>query len=89
VAASADDISHIGRLLQSRATRFPDRAFVAFGGMTYSYGEAARAANCVAHGLRRLGVRKGDAVAIMFSNCPEFVFAWLGVVPDHVVPPVR
>jgi hypothetical protein len=37
-------------------------------------------ANQVANGLRELGVKKGDRVAIMLPNIPEFVYAFAGIL---------
>jgi long-chain acyl-CoA synthetase len=39
---------------------------------------STRRSNRFAAGLERLGVRKGDRVAIMLPNCPQFVIAAYG-----------
>ena len=44
--------------------------------------------------LRRLGVEKGERVALIYPTCPEFFFAFFGVlragaVPVPLYPPVR
>jgi len=36
--------------------------------------------NRCAAGLQALGVRKGDRVALMMSNCPQFVVSYFGVL---------
>ncbi len=45
-----------------------------------TYTELNARANRVANGLRDLGVRKGDRVAIMLPNIPEFVYAFVGTL---------
>ncbi|MFX1390105.1 MAG: AMP-binding protein, partial [Promethearchaeota archaeon] len=43
----------------------------------YSYRELIYNAEKIANSLYSLGVRKGDGVGIMTSNCPEFLFCCL------------
>ncbi len=48
----------------------------------------------VAGGLRKLGVRRGDRVALVFPTCPAFFDAFFGVllagaIPVPLYPPVR
>ena len=45
----------------------------------YTYRELGHYAARVANALHELGVRKGDGVAIMTANCPEFFFCCLGI----------
>jgi len=48
------------------------------GGVTYE--ELNRLANRVANGLQGMGVEKGDRVAIMLPNIPEFVYAFVATL---------
>jgi acyl-CoA synthetase (AMP-forming)/AMP-acid ligase II len=61
------------RGLESAAKRFPDHAAVLAGDDRWTYGELDRAANALAHHLVDRGVGRGDRVAVMTSNRPEFV----------------
>jgi acyl-CoA synthetase (AMP-forming)/AMP-acid ligase II len=45
----------------------------------YTYRELGHYASRIANALYELGVRKGDGVAIMSANCPEFFFCSLGI----------
>lgn len=45
-----------------------------------TYGELREATLRFAAALRALGVRKGDRVAIMLPNCPQFVVAFYGAL---------
>ena len=47
-------------------------ALVAPDGQQWSRGELLAAANRVAHGLRALGLERGDCVAVVLENCMEF-----------------
>jgi fatty-acyl-CoA synthase len=67
----------IGEALRGTARRFPDRAALVGMGTTLSFAELDRAADEVAHGLRALGVARGDQVALWLTNCPEWVVCWM------------
>lgn len=63
----------LGRLLSDQAERLGDKVFLQHerGAMTYAEmnGIASRAANS----LRAGGIAKGDKVAVMLPNCPEYI----------------
>jgi fatty-acyl-CoA synthase len=72
-------------LLAHHATRAPDRPITIFEDETITYGQMADRAAALAGGLRELGVREGQVVALLSYNCPELletVFAanYLGAV---------
>ncbi len=67
----ATSLMHRG--LESAANRFPDHAAVLAGDDRWTYGELDRAANALARHLVDRGVGRGDRVAVMTSNRPEFV----------------
>mmetsp|Transcript_18698 Transcript_18698/g.23790 ORF Transcript_18698/g.23790 Transcript_18698/m.23790 type:complete len:552 (-) Transcript_18698:1641-3296(-) len=45
----------------------------------YSFKEANEEANRIANWATSIGIKKGDTVALMKENCPEFVLVWLGL----------
>ncbi|PJJ73576.1 long-chain acyl-CoA synthetase [Diaminobutyricimonas aerilata] len=51
-----------------------------FFGSTMRYSELGDQISRVAQGLRKLGVRKGDPVAIVLPNCPQHVVAFYAVL---------
>lgn len=65
-------------LLASRASWAPGSLAVIFEGREISYGELDRQATEVAAGLLRRGLSKGDRVAILLDNRPEFLAALYG-----------
>jgi long-chain acyl-CoA synthetase len=67
----ATSLMHRG--LESAANRFPDHPAVLAGDDRWTYGELDRAANALARHLVDRGVGRGDRVAVMTSNRPEFV----------------
>jgi long-chain acyl-CoA synthetase len=73
----------LDRLLAGTAAKNPERTATIFGAMVGSrlmdakltYRQLDDAVNRFAAGLQKLGVQKGDRVAIMLPNCPQFVIA--------------
>jgi fatty-acyl-CoA synthase len=67
-------------LLDELAARFPEReALVGGGGRRYTYAALRREVRAFAKGLHALGVRKGDMVAILMGNKPEWIIADLAI----------
>ena len=62
------------------ATSLPDAVALRFEGEAITYQKLNLRANRVANGLRGVGVEKGDRVAIMLPNIPEFVYAFVATL---------
>jgi crotonobetaine/carnitine-CoA ligase len=69
----------IGHVLADKARRIGDRTWLIFGEQRYSYAQAHDLSNRYANGFRGIGVRKGDHVAVMMGNCPEFIWTIWGL----------
>jgi long-chain acyl-CoA synthetase len=73
----------LDRFLTDAATGHPDHTAIIFGAAVGSrvmdgsltYRQLDDLVNRFAAGLQRMGVQKGDRVAIMLPNCPQFVIA--------------
>jgi len=70
----------IDSLFEGQARRTPTAAAVAFGDRTLSYGELNACANRLAHGLRSLGISKGDFVALRLERGPELIISLLAIL---------
>lgn len=66
--------------IERRAASLPDSVALHFEGEAITYKELNLRANRMANGFQGLGVEKGDRVAIMLPNIPEFVYALLGIL---------
>lgn len=66
---------NLASMLAHHADRFGDRPCLVWGAETITYGELDRRSAATAAGLAKLGVSRGDVVAILLYNCPEFVEA--------------
>ena len=67
--------STLPELLRQRAAAHPERLLIIHGARRMTYGELADAAARAAGGFARLGVAKGDKVALLLNNRPEFLAA--------------
>jgi long-chain acyl-CoA synthetase len=73
----------LDRLLTDTTAKYPDHSAIIFGAMVGSrlmdakmtYRQLDDAVNRFAAGLQQMGVEKGDRVAIMLPNCPQFIIA--------------
>ncbi|NPC97935.1 acyl-CoA ligase (AMP-forming), exosortase A system-associated [Nocardioides sp. zg-DK7169] len=66
---------HLHDLLEEQAGRRPDAPALTSGEQTLGYAELAGLARAAAAGMRRLGVTRGDRVAILLDKRPETVAA--------------
>jgi acyl-CoA synthetase (AMP-forming)/AMP-acid ligase II len=70
---------NLAGVLAHHADRFPERPCLEWGDETISYGELDRRAGLTAAGLAALGITRGDVVALLLYNCPEFLEAMFAV----------
>lgn len=61
-------------LLEEMARRYPDRLALVYEGQTWTYTEFLREVRELAKAFHALGVRKGDKVALLMGNQPEWLF---------------
>ena len=59
--------------------RWPDREVIAFGERRITNRELHLRVNALAAGLAGLGIQRGDVVALLLYNCPEFLEGVLAV----------
>jgi long-chain acyl-CoA synthetase len=55
----------------------PDTTFLLFKGASLTYGKLDALADACAAAFAQLGVRRGDRVALLLPNCPQFLIAEL------------
>lgn len=67
------------QVLEEIVHRYKKRESIRFDNRVYTYQELDEEANKVAGGLQSLGVQKGDRVAMMLPNIPEFMFSFFGI----------
>jgi long-chain acyl-CoA synthetase len=67
-------------MLEDMADKYAEKTAIVYGDRRISYSELDEASNKVASTLLKSGVKKGDRVAMMLSNSPEFVITYFGIV---------
>jgi long-chain acyl-CoA synthetase len=69
----------LGKMLAENAGTYAERVAVIHGDRRITYRELEQAACALANHLRSLGLGKGDKVALMLPNCPEFIITYFGI----------
>lgn len=69
----------IDHFLRESAESFPDRPALIFEGARISYRSLDALVDACAEGLHKLGVRKGDRVALLLPNCPHAVISFYSI----------
>ena len=69
---------------------FRSRTAILFNDETYTYDALQKNAYSLAHALDKLGLKKGDRVAFLMANCPEYISEYAletqaGPVPTAVL----
>lgn len=66
-------------IIADKARQNPDHVVFQFYDDPITFAELNEQINRAANGLISLGVGKGDKVAIMLPNCPEYLYTWFGL----------
>jgi long-chain acyl-CoA synthetase len=67
-------------LLEKSAREYPNNTATVFFGARLTYAQLDDQANRFASALQSLGVQRGDRVAIVLPNCPQFLIALFGAL---------
>ena len=67
-------------MLQKTTERYPDNPVIIYEGKQISYKDLNQFVEALAHHLQGIGIQKGDKVAIMLPNCPEFVISYFAAL---------
>ena len=70
----------VHQFLTDSFRKYPDHIALYFYGAEFTYAELESLTNKLANSLAKLGVRKGDRVALCMDNCPQYVIAFFAVL---------
>jgi len=70
---------NFGDVLDETASKHPHKELIVFEDQRITYEEFQHSANQFARGLLKVGVKKGDNVALWMTNCPEWMVAQFAV----------
>jgi len=71
---------NLSTLLDDSAIRYADKPAFSFMDTTLTYSQVNQAANQVANGLTKKGIKKGDKVALSCLNLPYFPIIYYGIL---------
>jgi fatty-acyl-CoA synthase len=71
-------------LFERQVRRRGDAPFVRFEGAVHTYAEVNARANRIAHWALARGLGKGDVVALLMENRPDYLAVWLGLAKAGV-----
>ena len=77
--------ANIADLVTQSADRTPNKPALICADRTVAWSELERLVRAVAGGLAARGLGKGDRVAMMIGNTPEFVSTYFGVLRAGMV----
>jgi acyl-CoA synthetase (AMP-forming)/AMP-acid ligase II len=66
-------------IIQKRAKETPDKLALIFRSQPISFGALLAKSFCLANNLRRLGVKRGDRVAIFLPNWPQYLYSYVAI----------
>jgi long-chain acyl-CoA synthetase len=78
--AAAGEPRNVADMVAAAAAADPGKPALLYREQRLTWGELDTAVDRAAAGLRRLGARPGDRVALLMGNIPEFVVAYFGVL---------
>ncbi len=64
----------VGELYDRCVTFYRGRTAIKHGDRVYTYGEMGEKACRLAGAFAKMGLKKGDRVAFLMANCPEYIF---------------
>ena len=72
-------IVSLGQMLEESCRQYGENVAIIHDDISLTYNELNRAANAIGNRLRSSGLKKGDKVALLLSNCPEFIISYFAV----------
>jgi long-chain acyl-CoA synthetase len=70
----------VAQTFDEAAHKWKDKTAIIFYGKKISYTELKHLVDRFATALHRLGVKKGDRIALYLLNCPQFIIAYFGAL---------
>ncbi|MBH8564646.1 AMP-binding protein [Nostoc sp. CENA67] len=67
------------QLFQKTVEKFPKKTAIVYDKLKISYQELDTNVERLSQGLSNLGITKGNCIAVVLPNCPEFVFSFYAI----------
>lgn len=79
-------VTNLKQMLETAAERYASNTAIICGERHFSYAELDESANRLANAFMAMGVRKGDRIAALMANSPEFVSTYFGTIKAGAIP---
>ena len=70
----------LSQMMEQTVAKWPKNKALSFKGETWTYQELKVQVDAFASALQQRGVQKGDRVALMLPNCPQFIVSYYGIL---------
>ena len=77
--AQEAELTYYADLIEHQAKTVGDKPYILHGDLVVSFADFDRAACRAANGLAAQGARPGDGIAILMTNCPEYLYLFYGM----------
>jgi len=67
---------NLARLVEEKCKEYSNQVAIVYQGKEITYRELNRNVNLLASGLKQLGIKRKDRVAVMLPNIPEFIYCF-------------
>jgi long-chain acyl-CoA synthetase len=68
------------QMLEDAVRKYADKTAMSFYGKTFTYSEFQQLVYAFASALQERGIQKGDRVALLLPNCPQFIISYYGIL---------
>ena len=69
----------VGKVIEEKARTHKDRPFLFFKDQIVTFEQLDLISNQFARGYMNMGIQKGDKIAILMENHPDFLYNWFGM----------
>ncbi|HZE17826.1 MAG TPA: AMP-binding protein, partial [Mycobacterium sp.] len=76
---------NLATILRNSRTARPDKPLCHIGEQTFSYAQVDEISGRIPDSLRRLGINRGDKVAVQLPNVPQFLVAYFAILKAGAV----
>ncbi len=66
--------------IEQNAKKMPQKTCMIYEGKTFSFAELHKTTSAFSTALKNHGIKKGDRIALMLNNMPEFVISYLSII---------
>jgi long-chain acyl-CoA synthetase len=68
------------QVLEQSVSKWPENIAISYYEEKWTYSQLKREVETFASALQQIGVQKGDRVALMLPNCPQYIVSYYGIL---------